>query len=172
MRRIDVDELLRLYDSTRERSVRWEGLQTYLVPWEDEEFAAWRRGEPLPPDEKAEERLANLRKLTESGRREVRVRGVRRPVSEYTRFEFETGYAPRAAAGQETFVVDLDEHPEFDGIEDFVVFDQDAVMWYRYDADCHLFGYDYSDDPEVVADRAALLERMLAVAMPFTEVVL
>lgn len=53
-----------------------------------------------------------------------------------------------------------------------MVFDYDAVMWYRYDDEFHLLGYDYSDDPADVTDRSALLDRMLAVAVPFTEVVL
>ncbi|MBA2324060.1 MAG: hypothetical protein H0V92_08665 [Pseudonocardiales bacterium] len=171
MKRIDVEELRRLYDSAQ-CSIRWEGLQTYLVPWEDEDFAAWRRGDPSPPSERTDKYLTSLRERTDSGRRVVRVRGLRRPVTEYTHYEFEHGYAPHATAGQETVIVDLDEYPEFDGHDDFVVFDQDAVMWYRYDAECHLLGYDYSDDPEIVADRTALLEQMLAVAVPFTEVVL
>lgn len=170
MKRIDLKELHRLYDGTREKSVRWEGLQTYAVPWEDEEFAAWRRGEEFTPTTLDDEYLAKIRRHTESGRREVRVRGLRRPATEYTRFEFETGYAPAAAAGQETYVVDLDKHPEFDGIEDFVVFDNDGVMWYRYDDESRLLCYNYSDDPKLVTDQAALLERMLAVAVPFTEV--
>jgi hypothetical protein len=172
VKRIDVDELWRLYNGVREKSVRWEGLQTYAVPWEDETFAAWRRGELPAPTEARQSQLENLRVRTELGRRVVRVRGLRRPATEYTRFEFETSYQPRGAAGQETVVVDLDEHPEFDGIEDFAVFDHEAVMWYRYDDEFHLLGYDYSDDPADVDDRAALLDRMLAVAVPYTEVVL
>ncbi|MBA2308593.1 MAG: hypothetical protein H0W01_04680 [Pseudonocardiales bacterium] len=172
MRRIDVDELYRLYHGAKQGSVRWEGLQIYRVPWEDEGLAAWRRGEPQPPSEESERSLASTRRAAEAGRLHLRVRGLRRPATEYTRHEFEVAYPENAAAGEPTVVVDLDEHPEFDGIEDFVVFDHDSVMWYRYDADCHLLGYDHSDDPALVADRAALLERMLAVAMPFTEVVL
>ena len=170
VKRIDVDELWRLYRGIRHKSVRWEGLQTYTVPWEDAEFAAWQRGEKSATATIDDEYLVDLRKLIESGRREVRVRGLRRPATEYTRFEFETAYDPQATAGQETYVVDLDRYPEFDGHDDFVVFDHDAVMWYRYDDEFHLLGYDYSDDPVDVQDRAALLDRMLAVAVPFTEV--
>jgi hypothetical protein len=170
VRRIDADELIRLYDEIRDRSVRWEGLQTYAVPWEDNEFAAWRRGEEPPSRTIDEEYLRNLRNLTQSGRREVRVRGIRRPITEYTRFEFQTGYPRAATAGQETYVVDMDKYPEFRDIDDFVVFDNDGVTWYRYDNECRLLGYDYSDDPTLVADQAALLERILAVAVPFTEV--
>lgn len=172
MRRIALDELHRLYDGFRERAVRWEGLQTYRVPWEVERIAAWQRGEPDPPSKETDRNQARIRATVESGRSSLRVRGLRRPATEYTRREFEVAYPRNAAAGEPTVVVDLDEHPEFDGNDDFVVFDHDAVMWYRYDSDFHLLGYDYSDDPAEVADRAAVLERMLAVAVPFTEVVL
>lgn len=170
MRRIDLEELWRLYDSIRDKSVRWEGLQAYSVPWEDEEFGAWCRGDRSKAVMIGDEYLDKLRKLTASGRREVRIRGLRRPATDYTRFEFETAYAPQATVGQETYVVDLDKFPEFDGHDDFAVFDQDAVMWYRYDSEHHLLGYDYSDDPADVTDRSALLDRMLAVAVPFNEV--
>lgn len=172
MKRIDLDELYRLYEGIRERSVRWEGLQTYRVPWEKERIAAWERGEPPPPSEELDRSQMVSQRAIESGRLHVRVRGLRRPATDYTRRQFAVAYPENAASGEPTVVVDLDEYPEFNGNEDFVVFDRDAVMWYRYNADFHLLGYDYSDDPAEVADRAALLDRMLAVAVPFTEVVL
>lgn len=172
MKRIDVDELWRLYMGVRERSVRWEGLQTYRVPWEDGEVEAWERGETVPLNPEYRRSLSSARQIKESGRSTVRVRGLRRPATDYTRHEFAVAYPENAAAGEETVVVDLDRYPEFDGHDDFVVFDQDAVMWYRYDDEFRLLGYDYSDDPADVKNGAALLDRMLAVAVPFTEVVL
>jgi hypothetical protein len=171
LERIDLTELRRLYDSVQEKSVRWEGRQIYAVPWENEDFATWKRGEPLPANH-LQDYLEYLRERRAAGHRTVRVRGLKRPITDYTRFEFEVAYVPSAEAGQETVVVDMDKYPEFDGHDDFAVFDRDGVMWYRYDDEHHLLGYDYSDDPALVADRAALLDRMLAVAVPFTEVVL
>jgi hypothetical protein len=170
MKRIDVDELYRLYNGVRDRAVRWEGLQIYRVPWEEGDVEAWRQGEARSPNEQGKRSLESTRRISESGRSDIRVRGLRRPVTDYTRHEFAVAYPENAEAGEVTVVVDLDKYPEFDSHEDFVVFDRDAVMWYRYDDEFRLLGYDYSDDPADVADRAALLDRMLAVAVPYTEV--
>ncbi|WP_051342088.1 DUF6879 family protein [Pseudonocardia spinosispora] len=172
MKRIDVDELYSLYNGVRDRAVRWEGLQVYRVPWEKERIEAWERGETAPADDRKDRSTRSMRRISESGRRSIRVRGLRRPATDYIRRQFATAYPNNAAAGEDTVVVDLDEHPEFDGVEDFVVFDRKSVMWYRYDDECRLLGYDFSDDAADVADRVALLDRMLVAAVPYTEVVL
>jgi hypothetical protein len=167
---IGVERLRKLYEGVAHRSLRLECRQAYAVPWEDEGFAAWRRGEPEPPDPSFEQNLARIRAITASGRRVARVRFVELPMTEYTRWEFETGYPKSTAAGQEVFVVDRAEHPEFDHVrEDFVVFDDTSLMYYRYTDDDRLTGYEYSDDPALVAQHLALAEEVLAASTPFAE---
>jgi hypothetical protein len=100
----------------------------------------------------------------------ARVRFVELPMTEYTRYEFETGYPRSSAAGEEIYVIDRAEHPEFDHVrEDFVVFDDTSVMYYRYTDDDRLTGYDYSDDRTLVAEHLALAEEVLAAATPFAQ---
>jgi hypothetical protein len=167
---IGVERLLELYEGVERRSLRLECRQAYAVPWEDEGFAAWRRGEPEPPGPSFERHLATVRAIAASGRRMARVRFVELPMTEYTRYEFETGYPRSSEAGEEISVVDRAEHPEFDHVrEDFVVFDDTALMYYRYTDDDRLTGYEYSDDPALVAEHVALAEEVLAAATPFAE---
>lgn len=165
---IDVDRLRGLYAGVQRRSLRLETRQAYVVPWEDEGFAAWLRGDPEPPSASFERHLARCREVRESGRRMVRVRFVELPMTDYSRYEFETGYSRSTKAGEEILVIDRGRHPELDHVrDDFVVFDDNALMYYRYSDDDQLIGYDYNDDPAVVARHLDLAEEVLAVASPF-----
>lgn len=91
-------------------------------------------------------------------------------MNEYTEREFAWAYPGNSEAGEEILVIDRAEHPEFDHLrEDFVVFDDTSLMYYRYTDDDQLTGYEYSDDPAVVAEHVALAEGVLAVATPFVQ---
>jgi hypothetical protein len=162
-------DILGLYLGIRSQAVRWEGLQLYRVPWEDDQIAAWKRAAPLPRSAEVEASLETIQRIAESGRRIVRVRGVRQPLSEYTRYEFEAAYPCNAAAGEQISVVDLDEHPEFDAVSDFVIFDDDAVVRYRYDEAGHLLAYDFTDLPQDLTECRDVRQRLLAAAVPLGE---
>ena len=89
-------------------------------------------------------------------------------MTEYTAMEFAWGFPGNTAAGEEINIVDRAEHPEFDHVrEDFVVFDDTALMYYRYTDDDVLTGYEYSDDPAVVAKHVAVAEEVWAASIPF-----
>src|SRR5207244_6998646 len=97
-----------------------------------------------------------------SGRRIVRVRGVHQPLSEYTRYEIEAAYPANALAGEQICIVDLDEYPEFDGVGDFVIFDDDPVVRYRYDPAGCLLGYDFTDLPDDLMECPGVRQRLRA----------
>jgi hypothetical protein len=166
---ITVERLGDLYDNVSRRSLRLETRQTYHVPWEDEGRSAWRRGdrEP-PPDPELDEFRARLAARRARGLRTVRVRFVELPMTEYSAQEFTWGYPRNTSAGEEILVVDRAGHPEFDHVvEDFAVFDDTALMYYRYTSDDQLTGYEFSDDPALVAEHLHLAEEVLSVATPF-----
>jgi hypothetical protein len=168
---ISVQRLIELYDGIERRSLRMETRQTYHVPWEDAARTAWRSGEPEPRHN--ESRLAHLegcRRLRAAGRHQMRVRFVELPMTSYTAQEFGWGYPANTAAGEEINVIDRAEHPEFNGyVDDFVVFDNSGVMYYRYDEDDKLLGYEFSDDPAVVAEHVKLAEAAWVASIPFAE---
>jgi hypothetical protein len=169
MSKIDV---IGLYQGIKRRALRLETRQRYAVPWEDEGLAAWRRGEPEPPTPQMERTMETLRLATQSGRTIGRVRFVELPFTEYTRHEFEVAYPRTSAAGEEIHILDRALHPEFDHVrEDFVVFDDTSVMWYRYTAEDILTGYDYSEEPDVVRECVALAEQVRTAAVPYREYV-
>ena len=161
--------ILSLYLGIRSQAVRWEGLQIYRVSWEDDQVAAWRRGDPLAPNADVEASLRTIRQITDSGRRIVRIRGIHEPVSEYTRYEMEVAYPSNAAAGEEVYVVDLDAHPEFAAVGDLVIFDDDAAVHYLYDSEGRLLGYDFNDEPTALAEYRVIRQRLVAAAVPVGE---
>lgn len=169
MSKIDV---IGLYQGIKRRALRLETRQRYAVPWEDEGMAAWRRGEPEPVTPQMERTMEALRLVTESRRTVGRVRFVELPFTEYTQREFEVAYPRLTDAGEEIHVLDRALHPEFDHVrEDFVVFDDTSVMWYRYTAEDILTGYEYSEEPDVVRECVALAEQVRAAAVPYREYV-
>jgi len=165
----DID-VIGLYQGITHRALRLETRQRYAVPWEDEGLAAWRRGEPEPRTPQRDNTMETLRLATESGRQIGRVRFVELPMTEYTRHEFEVAYPELTEAGEEVHILDRALHPEFDHVrEDFVVFDNTSVMWYRYTDEDILTGYDYTEEPDVVRRCVALAEEVRAAAVPYRE---
>lgn len=165
----DID-VISLYQGISHRALRLETRQRYAVPWEDEGLAAWRRGEPEPTTPQRESTMETLRLINESGRRIGRVRFVELPFTEYTRHEFEVAYPRLSAAGEEIHILDRALRSEFDHVrDDFVVFDDSSVMWYRYTDDDVLTGYDYTEEPDVVRECVKLAEEVRAAAVPYRE---
>lgn len=163
-------DILALYRGIAQRALRLETRRRYAVSWEDQQLAAWRRGDPAPSNSRIDASDTTIREVTESGRRIARVRFVEVPLTEYERYEFEVGYPDNSAAGEEIHVVDRAVHPELDHVcDDFVLFDEAAVVWYRYDSDDHLTGYEYTDELEAVHDCLALADQALAAAVPYPE---
>lgn len=165
----DID-VIGLYQGIAHRALRLETRQRYAVPWEKDGLAAWRRGEPEPMTPQMASTFETLRQVTASGRTIGRVRFVELPLTEYSQHEFQVAYPRTAKIGEEIRVLDRALHPEFDGVrDDFVVFDDRGVMWYRYTADDVLTGYDYTEEPDVVRQCIALAEEVRAAAVPYHE---
>lgn len=90
---------------------RLEALQQYEVASDGSDFARYLAGEPAPTPERKEPWLAKLRDERSRGMYRHRVRIVTRPVSDYTRFECEWGYAPNSAAGEDIRIYDVGDLP-------------------------------------------------------------
>lgn len=165
----DID-IIGLYQGVTHRALRLETRQRYAVPWEKEGLAAWRRGEPEPMTPQTQQTMETLRLISRSGRRIGRVRFVELPFTEYSRHEFEVAYPRLTEVGEEIHVLDRALHPEFHHVrDDFVVFDEVAVLWYRYTADDVLTGYDYTQEPEAVRRCVTLAEEVRTAAVLYHE---
>lgn len=118
---------------------RLEVLPTYLVPPEDVDFAAWKRGSRALPTPETKSWLAHIRDTTAAGACWSRVRILDYPLSDYSEFEL-YGYQANATAGETIYVVDRAWSPELEGLrEDFWMFDT-TVIRMIYDEAGHFVG--------------------------------
>ncbi|MFF3980900.1 DUF6879 family protein [Streptomyces sp. NPDC001828] len=126
---------LRFERFTRE-AWRLETLPQYLMPQEEEEFAAFRAGTRIDPGSVANEYTERLRRQAGEGRTQGRVHVVSRPLSEYLRFEFHHYYKAHALAGEQIRILDVTGRPNpLEGAQDFWMFDRSEVVLMNYHSD-------------------------------------
>ncbi len=94
----DDPELGKHFSLFRYSVFRLETLQTYEGSGEDEEIAAFGRGESEPPPDRAEDRwAAMLRANSAAGRTQQRVHVITEPISDYLAYELIWEYGSGSA---------------------------------------------------------------------------
>ncbi|MGH8896136.1 MAG: DUF6879 family protein [Egibacteraceae bacterium] len=159
-------ELVRGY---KRSACRLEALQEYRVPQEVERLAAFLEGRPMPP--RPENSHQMIRDLVAAGAWIGRVHIVDLPLTDYLRFELAC-YPDSVAVGEDIRIARRDAHPGLaDLTEEFLIIDDEIVLFVRYTADGQVIGYEHSDDPDDAAKYAAQRDFALAHAVPLDEFV-
>ncbi|MFH8991022.1 DUF6879 family protein [Streptomyces sp. NPDC017940] len=96
----------RFFDAFEREAWRFEAQPTYTMPKEQENVARFLRGEAKPADHNARWH-ERVRGYVQSGRRIGRVRVVRRPLTDYQRYQFAWGIPGNIAAGEDIRVLDV-----------------------------------------------------------------
>lgn len=147
--RLEGDAWQRFFDSFTRSAWRLELHPVYTVPQETDAISRWRAGERLPEDHWSPwmERVAGYRA---AGRGLGRVHVVRRPLSEYIRFEFDWYYRHHARAGEEIRILDLTGKPD-PGLpdHDFWLFDERQVVKMIYRPDGTQIGRELIERPDI-----------------------
>ncbi|MGH3932760.1 MAG: DUF6879 family protein [Pseudonocardiaceae bacterium] len=170
---MNIDEFDAVFDRFRVSAFRLETLPRYADD-EDEEFALFLAGQPLP--ERSTRTVPWLRRVAETtaaGKRWRRVHVLRQPLTDYLRFEL-IGYQANVEAGEDIRIADLGAHPELAALHrDFWLFDAETpdafAMPMHYDNSSHLVGFDLTDDPEVMAQYRYEHDLALACSAPLHE---
>lgn len=143
-------DVLALYRGIERDAFRLEARQVYDVSFEAAQVAAFRRGEPLPDTPAVVRSRQVTTDLTRAGRRLWRVHLVDLPLSDYLRYEL-VAYEANAAAGEEIYLANRASSSDLDELrDDFALFDDTSVVWFRYDDGDRLLGYDYDEAPATV----------------------
>lgn len=123
---------------------RLEVLPQYLVDSDGDDFKRFLAGEAAPTPERKTPWLRRLIGETAAGIRNHRVQAVRRPLTDYLRFEAEWGHAYNAAAGEDIRILDLTESalPEWLTDHDFWLIDDEYPIRMYYDEDGRFLGAD------------------------------
>jgi hypothetical protein len=147
--RLVGDEWKQFFDSYETSAFRLETLAIYRVDDEAAEFARFLAGE-TPPLELHYPWLDRVSNFIATGRIIQRVHVVRRPLTDYLRYEFDWAYKYNVAAGEDIRILDLTEKqnpgvPE----EDFWMFDERRVVRMLYRSDGSQIGRELLDDPDI-----------------------
>ncbi|MFH8562630.1 DUF6879 family protein [Streptomyces sp. NPDC017988] len=103
---LDGEDWRRFFDAFEQEAWRFEAQPTYTMPKERENVSRFLRGEQKPADHNARWH-DRVRGYVESGRRIGRVRIVRRPLTDYQRYQFSWGIPGNVAAGEDIRVLDV-----------------------------------------------------------------
>jgi hypothetical protein len=152
-----------------ERSAwRLELQPVYTMPQEEQALARFRSGERLPASYRSSW-MDRVAQYIRTGRTIGRVHVVRRPLTEYLKFEFEWYYRHHVKVGEDVRILDVTDSP-VDGLpdHDFWMFDDTRIVKMLYRPDGTQIGRDLIDQP----DSAAYMryrEIALAHSIPFLQ---
>lgn len=122
------------FDRFESEAWRLEAQPTYTMPGEAESFARFLRGDPKPKAHNSRWH-GRVKGYRSDGKYVGRVRVVRRPLTDYQRYQFAWGVPGNIAAGEDIRVLDLTEMdlglPDFD----FWLFDEVRIVRLNYRPD-------------------------------------
>ncbi|MGH3546654.1 MAG: DUF6879 family protein [Pseudonocardiaceae bacterium] len=165
--RLEGDRWRTFFDSYQREAFRLETLPSYGLASEQPEYEAFlTTGELDIPDD--DPWLVRVRHFRHTGRWIGRVHVIRRPLTDYLRYEF-AGYRRTVEAGEDVRILDLTHRPN-PGLpgQDFWLFDDTAIVRMDYDADGTPLGRELLEDVDP-APYVAWKQLALAHAEPFAE---
>lgn len=155
------------FTSFKRYAFRLEVLDSYSVPDHDPEFRAYLSGKPLPPDRDAGW-FDLVRSARAGGRFFRRIHIIPEILTDYLRYEIEWGYCYTAEAGEEicllTWREDVLSMKEV--LSDFWLFDDNQLVFMRYDDNGKLVARELLEEEEVVRQYVDIMKRLWKVATP------
>lgn len=162
-----------VFDRFQATAFRLETLPRYADD-DDEEFTVFLAGKPLP--ERSPRTVPWLRRVadtTAAGARWQLVHVLRRPLTDYLRFEM-VGYVANVDAGEDVRIAEWGMHPELATLrQDFWLFDAETPNAFaistHHDTAGHLVDFDITDDPQVIARCRRERDLVIPLSMPLHE---
>lgn len=127
---------------------RLEVHQVYTMPAEQERFAAFLRGEEDPPDFNSAWH-DKIRTNVAAGKTMTRVKLVRAPLTDYTRWLMTRGVPRNVAAGEHYRIIDITEREVDLPKQDFWMFDDEVVVNLNYRPDGTQINRELLESPDL-----------------------
>ncbi len=146
--RLDGEAWQQFFDGFRSSAWRLELHQVYTMPGELDQFRRFVESGVVDMSDD-DPWLARVRSFRADGRTIGRVHVVRRPLTDYLRYEF-TYQLHAVRAGEDVQILDLTDRQD-PGLldEDFWIFDDLRVVKMLYRADGTQIGRELLDDPDL-----------------------
>ena len=127
---------------------RFECQPTYAIPREDDDLVRWRAGEPEPEGHN-EEWHERVRSYVAAGKTVGRVRVLRRPLTEYLRFQLDWAIPGNIEAGENIRILDVTDLELDLPSHDFWLFDESLVVDLNFNPDGMLINLDQRENPDL-----------------------
>lgn len=125
-------EWTRYFDEFRVSAFRLETRQTYTMPTEQPNIELFLAGGERPADHNASWH-GRIEKIVASGRTVQRAKVIRRPLTDYLRYQCAWSIPGNIAAGEDYRMVDITECDWGLPDQDFWLFDEATVVHLDYD---------------------------------------
>lgn len=147
--RLEGEAWSRYFREFTSSAFRLELHQVYTMPGEAEELRRFRAGE-APPAGYHYGWLDTVAAARQAGKDMRRVRVVRRPLTDYTRYEFTWGFAYNVTAGEDIRILDVTDRASVAlPARDFWLFDERTVVDMLYRPDGTQEGRELVESPDL-----------------------
>lgn len=136
------------FDEFAESAFRLEVQQTYTMPTERPNFELFLAGGEKPPEHNAVWR-GRIEAIVASGRTVQRAKLVRRPLTDYLRYQRAWGIPGNVAAGEDYRMVDITKSDWGLPSQDFWLFDGATVVHLDYHPGGTFAGAELMEDPDL-----------------------
>ncbi|HEY0450389.1 DUF6879 family protein [Actinophytocola sp.] len=162
---LDRQQFDRCFTDYKRSAWRFETQPTYTMPREQPGLARFLAGEPKLPDHNKQWH-GRVRAMVAAGKTIGRVRTVRRPLTDYQRFQLAWGIPGNIEAGEDIRILDLTDLQLDLPIQDFWLYDETTVVQLNFRPDGTLM-----DRQKPVDSAQYLVWRDIAVShsVPFGE---
>lgn len=151
--RLSSEELARYFDEFVGSAFRLEMRQVYTMPSEQVNLRRFLSDEPKPDGHNAAWR-EKVGRWTGAGKTVTRAKAVRRPLSDYLRYQSAWGIPGNVAAGEDYWMVDITADDLGLPEQDFWLFDDKAVVHLDYNPDGTFIGAELVVEPDLARYRA------------------
>jgi hypothetical protein len=162
-------EFNELFTSFGHTAYRLETLQRYDVSYEEETFAAFLAGHPVPPDMAKNEWTSMISQAVAAGKSFRRVHVVSEPLTDYLRYEIEWSYGPNVAAGEDIRILPGQPGPLGLPDHDYWLFDSRDLWVMEYDGDGRFLHAEQASDPAAIVQHNYWRDQALSLATPYTD---
>jgi hypothetical protein len=165
--RLEGEEWAQYFRDFTRSAFRLETLPVYTMPEEQETIRRFLAGEQPSPGYHYGW-MDTVATAAAEGRPIQRVRVLRRPLTDYIRFEFAYGYDFSSPAGEDIRIADITDNDPGLPSEDYWMFDESAVVRMLYREDGTQIGRELVENPDV-EQYLKWRDVALAAAVPYAE---